>query len=83
MQCVTFPIIMITSKTLVDSATPENLKTSGQTIASSIYSGIPALITPLISGFLIQRTSIDFTLLFYGLIGLIPLGLGLMLNKIK
>lgn len=83
MQCVTFPIIMITSKTLVDSATPENLKTSGQTIASSIYSGIPALITPLISGFLIQRTSIDFTLLFYGIIGLIPLGLGLMLNKIK
>lgn len=73
LQCVTFPLIMITSKTLVAKVTPEHLKSSGQTVATSIYSGIPLLITPIIASLLIKLVDIDMTLLLLGSLGVIPL----------
>ena len=76
LQFCTYPLIMITSKTLIDSVTPIELRASGQNIASSIYIGLPLLITPILAGYIISFTSINMALLTFGLIGIIPLIMG-------
>jgi len=82
MQGITFPLIMITSKTLVDSATPVELKASGQTIASSMYSGISLLVAPTLAGTIASFVGLDITLAIFGLSGLLVLVLGAMYKKI-
>ncbi len=83
MQCITYPLIMITSKTLIDEATPDNLKSSGQNIAGAFYGGVSLLITPFISGILISSFGIDTSLLIIGLSGIFPLALGIYYKRIK
>ncbi|MGB4985816.1 MAG: MFS transporter [Erysipelotrichaceae bacterium] len=83
LQGVTFPLIMITSKTMVDQCTPAGLKSTGQSIASGVYIGLSLLITPAIAGYLISVTSIDFTLLMIAALGVIPIILTLYLKKYK
>ncbi len=83
LQGLTFPLIMITSKTLVDDVTPPRLRSSGQTVALSIYVGIPMLITPILSGFFIRTFGVDMTLLFFAAIAILPLTTGIMFLKSK
>lgn len=83
LQGLTFPLIMITSKTLVDDVTPPRLRSSGQTVALSVYVGIPMLITPILSGLLIRTFGVDATLMFFGFLALIPLFLGVLFIKSK
>jgi MFS family permease len=82
MQGITFPLIMITSKTLVDNATPVELRASGQTIASSIYGGVSLLIAPSLAGVIASVVGLDLTLAIFGLSGLLVLVLGSMYKKI-
>ncbi|MEG1475956.1 MAG: MFS transporter [Longicatena sp.] len=82
LQCVTYPLIMITSKTLVDDTTPVELRASGQTIASSFYVGVSLLIAPLMSGFLANAFGLDMTLLIIGLTGILALMLCSVYKKI-
>ncbi|MEG1733186.1 MAG: MFS transporter [Longicatena sp.] len=82
LQCVTYPLIMITSKTLVDDTTPVELRASGQTIASSFYVGVSLLIAPLMSGFLANSFGLDMTLLIIGLTGILALMLCSVYKKI-
>lgn len=82
MQCVTYPLIMITSKTLVDDTTPVHLRSSGQTIASAFYVGVSLLITPVIAGAMINGLGVDWTLFMIGISGLIPLGLGILYKRL-
>lgn len=82
LQAVTFPLIMITSKTLVDGATPVELRASGQTIASSIYIGVSLLIAPTLAGMVASFVGLDMTLAVFGLCGLLVLVLGSMYKKI-
>lgn len=82
LQCVTYPLIMITSKTLVDSATPVELRASGQTIASAFYVGVSLLITPALSGFLANAFGLDVTLMVMGLTGIPALFLCKVYKKI-
>lgn len=81
MQCITYPLIMITSKTLVDEATPVHLRSSGQTIASAFYVGVSLLLTPVIASIMVKYIGSDFTLLLIGLSGIIPLALGVIYKK--
>ncbi|MEG2798796.1 MAG: MFS transporter [Erysipelotrichaceae bacterium] len=81
LQCVTFPLIMISSKVLIAKSTPTTMKSSGQTIAVAIAEGIPMLITPLLSSVLISISSVDSTLFIFALIGILPFILGLMTRK--
>lgn len=83
MQGITFPLIMITCKTLVDSATPAELKASGQTIASSMYSGLSLLIAPTLAGTIASFVGLDITLAIFGISGLLVLVLGKMYLKEK
>ena len=82
MQCITYPLIMITSKTLVDDTTPKHLRSSGQTIASAFYVGVSLLVTPVIAGAMVNAMGADMTLLLIGLSGIIPLGLGLLYKRV-
>lgn len=82
LQCVTYPLIMITSKTLVDDTTPIELRASGQTIASAIYVGVSLLIAPAMSGFLANALGIDMTLTIIGLSGILALILCRFYKKI-
>ena len=82
MQCITYPLIMITSKTLVDDTTPIHLRSSGQTIASAFYVGLSLLITPVIAGAMVSSLGADLTLALIGLSGFIPLGLGILYKRL-
>lgn len=82
LQCVTYPLIMITSKTLVDDTTPIELRASGQTIASAIYIGISLLLTPILSGVMANAFGLDMTLLLMGLSGIFALLLCRVYKKI-
>ena len=81
LQCISFPLLMIVSKTLVDRFTPENMKATGQTVAMAIYIGIPSLLVPIISGILIDMVNVDFALFVFALSGIIPIILTLYLMK--
>ena len=82
MQCITYPLIMITSKTLVDDATPVHLRSSGQTIASAFYVGVSLLITPVIAAHMVASMGADYTLFLIGLSGFIPLLLARVYKKL-
>ena len=73
LQVCTFPLLTIVSKQLIDEESPEGMKVSGQQIALSLYSGISALIAPLMAGVLEDSIGIDFALYLIAGISLIAL----------
>lgn len=81
MQLVTFPLIMITSKTLIDQVTPPHMRASGQTIAGAMYAGMSALITPIVAGTLVTKMGIDVTFFIFAILGIIPLSIAIQNNK--
>jgi MFS family permease len=83
LQAITFPLFLISSKTLVDSVTPANLKSSGQTIASSLSNGPALLLTPIISGILINSFGVNITLAIFGVFGLLALIFGYKLKNLN
>ncbi|MGN1399635.1 MAG: MFS transporter [Erysipelotrichaceae bacterium] len=67
MQSITFPLIQIASKHLIDYETPSHLKSSGQLIGLSLYSSTSALFAPLLVGFLEDSFNINITMFVIGL----------------
>lgn len=82
-QLVTFPFILLSSKILVDEESPGHLKSTGQLLGLALYTGLSALIAPLISGFMVDWVGTDNTLLFFAALCLIPLGLGFWYRTMK
>jgi len=72
LQMITFPIIMIASKVMIDEASPKHMRASGQQVAGSIYSGVSLLITPLLCGWLVQQFSYNFALVTMAVLCIIP-----------
>ena len=72
LQAVTYPLLMVCSKMMVDRYTPKNLKSSGQLIAMSIYSGASSMISPLLCGTLEQNFGINTMLMVIALVAVIP-----------
>lgn len=83
LHMLTFPFLMITSKALVFNESPEHLRSSGQMMALSIYMGIGATITPLITAALIELGGIVFTLLIIAISLIIPLFLVYRYSKLQ
>lgn len=83
MQVVTFPFLMITSKALIFAESPDHMRSSGQMLALSIYSGIGATITPLITNFFIEQGGIDFSLVILASMMVVPLVLILIYRKVS
>ncbi len=83
MQMVSFPLLIIAQKILIAEEAPLNLQSSAQMFALSMYTGIPALLTPLVSGILIQSFGFNNTLLIMTLTLVIPLYLAISYSKSK
>ena len=83
LQMLTFPFLMITSKALIFNESPEHLRSTGQMMALSIYMGIGATITPLITAALIEFGGIDFTLLVIASSLIIPLVLAYRYSRLN
>ena len=83
LQSITFPLLMISQKVLVANESPDHLKSTGQMLAISLYGGLSALLTPVVSGLLINAVGFDYTLLIFTLILFIPLMLSFIYNRIN
>ncbi len=70
LQAITYPVLMVTSKALVDEQSPDNMKISGQQVALSIYGSGSALISPLVCGILTDNIGVNNTLLIIAATGL-------------
>ena len=81
LQVFTFPLFLITSKTLVTSASPSHLKSSGQTLGASVFFGIPSLVAPILSGVLMTMIGIDNTFFVIALFGVVALILGVVYKR--
>ena len=69
MQIFTYPLIIMSSKTLIDELSNDSCKSTGQLLAMSIYSGLSGLIIPYLSGILSAAFNINFTLYFATFLG--------------
>lgn len=63
LQMLTTPLLLITSKTLIFKLTPNNMKSSGQLFALSIFTGVSSLVIPAGAGIMTSIFSAKVTLL--------------------
>jgi MFS family permease len=75
LQMLTFPLIMVASKVMIDEVSPKHLRASGQQFAGSIYSGVSLLVTPLLCGIIVQQFSFNFALIAMAVLCIVPLWL--------
>lgn len=73
MQIVTFPLLLLSQKQMVSQQTPLKLRASGHMVMTSITSNLPILITPLLSGLLMNVMSISSILIIASISCVIPL----------
>ncbi len=83
LQMVTYPLVMICSKQMIDSTAPVNLRATAQQLATSIYSGGSLLITPIVCGLLSGVFNTDVALMGAGILSLVPIGLIAIYRIIK
>lgn len=63
LQMLTTPLLLITSKTLIFKLTPNNMKSSGQLFALSVFMGVSSLVIPAGAGIMTSMFSAKVTLL--------------------
>ncbi|MCF0111885.1 MAG: hypothetical protein HUJ58_08280, partial [Erysipelotrichaceae bacterium] len=73
LQMLTFPLLAITSKTMIYDAAPAELKSSGMQFATSVYSTGSALISPLLCGYLLDTFGANASLFGFMAVIIIPL----------
>ena len=71
LQAITYPVLMVTSKVLVDEQSPDNMKISGQQVGLSVYGSGSALVSPLVCGILTDNIGVNNTLLLIALTALV------------
>lgn len=81
MQMITFPIAMICSKEIIDTICDEQLKSTAQLAAMSVYMGISLFAMPILCNWVAQITSINFALLCVAAMSLIALGFLFLFKK--
>ncbi len=75
MNIVTFTLTLFAAKQLVDEVSPDNLKTSAQTIAMSIYFGVSGFIAYNFGGLISDQIGIKSTLILQAAICLIAVAM--------
>lgn len=73
LQGIIFPFMLLSQKRMVTLLTPLELRSSGHMVMTAITSNIPIILTPILSGYLIQIFEINQILLVAGLSCVIPL----------
>lgn len=81
LQGLTYPLLMVSSKILIDDESPDNMKTSGQQVANSIYGGGSAMIAPVLVGVLEDGLGINPSLFAIAALALLPTVMMLFYHK--
>lgn len=72
LQAVTFPIILITQRQLIYEEVPDGLKSSGQMLAFSLSTSLSAIVSPLLSSYLLTLFPMEQVLFILAAIVVIP-----------
>ena len=72
LQAVTFPIILITQRQLIYQEVPEGLKSSGQMMAFSLSTSLSAIVSPLLSSYLLTLFPMEQVLFILAGIVILP-----------
>lgn len=77
LQMLSFPFTLISQKELVLAESPKELRTTAQMIFISVTSGLSAILSPLISGYLGEVFELRSIVMGMGLFMIVPLLMGL------
>ena len=83
MQLLTFPLLTITSTTMVYNEIPDYLRSTGQQVAFSVYNAGSALIAPLIGGAMFDALGANKALMVVLAFAVVPVVLLTIYNKMK
>ena len=81
LQLFTHPIIVLTSKVLIQEVTPKQLAASAQIVGFAIYFGISGFITPILASWLVEGLDYNVTCWFFAAIAILPILLILKMRK--
>ena len=81
LQGVTYPLLMVASKIMVDEKTPENMRTSGQQVANAVYNSGSALVSPILVGLMEDNIGINNSLFIIAAMALITTVITVFINK--
>lgn len=73
LQMVSFPLILIAQRDMINHVVAENVRSTGQMITSAVTSGVSAIMSPLVAGFLSINYGVSWALIIIGLSLIIPL----------
>lgn len=82
-QMVTFPVVIISSKIMIDQIISEKIKSSGQMAAMSVYMGLSLLIMPVFCSWLSDQIGCDAALLVVACFSIAAIILILMFKKAR
>jgi MFS transporter, OHS family, lactose permease len=82
LQILTTPLLIITSKTLIYDLTSEKMKSTGQLLALSIFTGLSSLLVPTCAGIVTRYFNVNTTLFMAASLSAISLVLINILKKI-
>jgi MFS transporter, OHS family, lactose permease len=82
LQILTTPLLIITSKTLIYDLTSEKMKSTGQLLALSIFTGLSSLLVPTCAGIVTRYFNVNTTLFIAASLSAISLVLINILKKI-
>lgn len=83
LQLFTTPIIMVASKLIILEITPRYLLNTGQMVALSIFTGLPSLFVPVVSGYLSITFGYDISLALLSIVGIIAFFITILFTKIR
>lgn len=72
LQAITFPLILVAQKDLIFRESPSHLRSTAQMFSISMSIGFSAVITPLVSGYLVEWLPIQTVIFIFGAIMIIP-----------
>jgi len=83
LQGVTYPLLMVASKIMVDEKTPENMRTSGQQVANAVYNSGSALISPILVGLMEDNIGINNSLFVIAALAAVTTVMTVMISRKK
>ncbi|NLW15789.1 MAG: MFS transporter [Erysipelothrix sp.] len=72
LQGLSFPLILVSQKELILRETPKHLRSTGQMVAIAFSTGLSAILSPIIAGYLGAIFSIRIVVLGFGLFMILP-----------
>lgn len=73
LQAFSFPFVLVSQKELVLNETPPALRSTGQMVSVAMTSGLSAILSPIISGYLADVFSIRHVVFGFGALMLVPI----------